>query len=557
MPVLNRNLGLDGHNMLIIGMGGVPVKHISTLAKPATWGYFLLNFRQAQAWQWWLPVFGCLLALSGTLCIVLRCHWATALTATGVFLASAYTVAWSNWPAYTVMFPAAAFWLLHAMLTTSNRVQRLACIPALGLSMAGFVLVLYPPWQVSVGYLFIAVTTGVFIRDDLWRRLDMSRSCALLAALAITTGVCFLWWQDARPAIAAIQASVYPGQRVSVGGDTALWQFFKAFLGPHTLYYSQSELSNQSELSSYVYLFPVALAILLRQWCKGTRPDAVGIVLAAFCLWVSVFQLSGIPAWLSQTTLWSRVPDYRSDLALGLSGIMLCTWVALRTARSPEGGKWAFSVSAAFTFAVALIVMKSPAEAVGHPPLWLMAGILAVTATLSVFMARGRVHAFLGLWLAALTAHTIFFNPWAMAPSRLNAVASFLPEQRWPEPVLSVATQVEAMNLAAAGVSVVNGVFYYAPKQLWERLDPQQQHLSITQRYQHLVFQAGEPPPGTSYEISAPIEDMVRVSFDPSRFDFRLTGAKSIIAPIGLDLSKNHSLRPLAARQSYAVYTVE
>ena len=42
-PVVNRNLGSDGQNMLVSHMSSVPVWHLSLLAKPATWGFFLLG----------------------------------------------------------------------------------------------------------------------------------------------------------------------------------------------------------------------------------------------------------------------------------------------------------------------------------------------------------------------------------------------------------------------------------------------------------------------------------------------------------------------------------
>src|SRR6185437_13647930 len=56
-PIINQNIGLEGENMLIFGMTGMPVKHISALAKPATWGFFLFDLKSALAWYWWFPIF--------------------------------------------------------------------------------------------------------------------------------------------------------------------------------------------------------------------------------------------------------------------------------------------------------------------------------------------------------------------------------------------------------------------------------------------------------------------------------------------------------------------
>ncbi len=73
--VINSNVGIDGNNMLIIGMTGVPVSHVSSLAKPATWGFWILDMRSALAWHWWLPFFGCFLALWALMIRFFRLNW--------------------------------------------------------------------------------------------------------------------------------------------------------------------------------------------------------------------------------------------------------------------------------------------------------------------------------------------------------------------------------------------------------------------------------------------------------------------------------------------------
>lgn len=92
-PVLNTSLGLDGQNMLIVGMAGVPVAHVSALAKPATWGFFVLDLKRALAWYWWFPPFGCFLALAHLLNALAPGRWRQGFLFALLFVAAPYVVA--------------------------------------------------------------------------------------------------------------------------------------------------------------------------------------------------------------------------------------------------------------------------------------------------------------------------------------------------------------------------------------------------------------------------------------------------------------------------------
>ena len=100
-PVINTNIGL-GRNMLIYHQ--VPVWHVTTLARPGTWGYFLFGAQRGLAWHWWFQVFACFTALYLLFEILLKGK--SGLAAFGAFwyCASAYIVCWSQWPAYMTFF---------------------------------------------------------------------------------------------------------------------------------------------------------------------------------------------------------------------------------------------------------------------------------------------------------------------------------------------------------------------------------------------------------------------------------------------------------------------
>jgi hypothetical protein len=112
------------------------------------------------------------------------------------------------------------------------------------------------------------------------------------------------------------------------------------------------------------------------------------------------------------------------------------------------------------------------------------------------------------------------------------------------------------MWLLAAGVPIANGVFYYPQISLRKSLDPTGQKSWVINRYQHLVYSAGELDNTFTFRIESPQVDVVRVVFDPNKFDFGLTGAQTILVPNNMDLSKNASLKLAKKGMNLSRYNV-
>jgi hypothetical protein len=187
-PVINTNM-CNGQNMLLWSWGGAPVLHILAVARPSTWGYLLFGAQRGLAWSWWFPVFSCFTVLTLLLEVILKGHIKLAALAALWFCGSAYVVAWSLRPAYVAMFPALGCLCAYYVLKSrSPRVQIVSGI-LLGLTVPGLLMFLYPPWQVSLGYLFLFVFIGLVCRDRLYKVLwPIQGSRAVVIVLALLIG---------------------------------------------------------------------------------------------------------------------------------------------------------------------------------------------------------------------------------------------------------------------------------------------------------------------------------------------------------------------------------
>ena len=536
-PILNKNLGEDGQNMLIVGMTGAPVAHISAIAKPATWGYFVFDLKRALSWNWCFPIVGCFLALAFVLNRLSDGHWKHGFLFSALFCCAPYVVAWSNWPAYVIFFPCVIFLCALQILKTYTAYKLVILGAVMGIAMAGYVFVLYPAWQVSVGYVFVAITANVVIREKLYNALNGKRILAYAFAMSLAGVVVGLWWVDAKPAIELMERTVYPGQRITTGGIATLPSLLRGFTNITTLYKLDSSFSNQSEIASFYYFFLPLLMLFVIHLLQKTV-TSLEWVLLSIILFILFYMFYGIPLEWARYSLWGRVPPLRADLALGLSCTLL-TYVLFIRKHEPI-------VSPTLINSIAMLAALAWAYVVYHSMRQLAPSILAdfnagiTTALLIVATAIGyclitdRLKTFICLSLGLSFATTASFNPINIAPTQINVrltdakhaqLANLLSKHR----VLVLENTVTTMFLLASGVPVANGIFYYPQKTLWSRLDPSGVQADTYNRYMHLTYLSALAP-AKDYVLGTPRADVVTVTVNLETFNFIHSGAGMVTA---------------------------
>lgn len=562
-PIINKNLGEDGQNMLIVGMTGAPVAHLSEIAKPATWGFFVFDLKRALSWNWCFSIVGCFVALAFVLNRLSPEHWKHGFLFSALFCSAPYVVAWSNWPAYTVFFPCVIFLSALQILNTKSYYKLGALAFVLGLSLSGFVLVLYPAWQVSIGYVFLAATLGVLIQEKSYKNITPTRLVAYLVALLFSALIIGLWWNDAKTAIQTMEQTVYPGQRMAVGGTVSLSLLLRGFTNMATLQQLNSPLSNQSEIASFYYLLlPLAALFLVRllQGVLTTLEWALAVIIAFIIFYMFV----GLPLEWAKYSLWGRVPASRADLALGLSNLMITHLLLTRKHQSAKPSRLLQAVAASASVFWVYIVYRSLRQMdetfLAGLNSSIITAILLVTAATSYYLVTNKFKPFMYLSLGLSLATTASFHPINIAPRELSMR---LPNDGNYKVIsntraLVLENTITAMFLAASGVPVANGIFYYPQKTLWKRLDPEGKEIDIYNRYQHLTFVGNTTVPNT-YVLGTPRADVVTVAVHLKLFDFRQSGALVIFAPDRdkPNLDENPTLSFVASIDGWSWYALK
>lgn len=572
-PIHNRNLGPDGQNMLIVGMTGMPVAHISALGKPATWGFFFFDLKRALAWYWWMPIFASLGAVWSLIKIGLKLRWDFALGCALITVFSPYMTAWSYWPAYTLLFPSLVLISIIKIHTCEKLKWQLGWASLFIIGITGFFLVLYPAWQIPLAYLFLVLFVGIYVRDRLWIRGSIDKYFIIFIALLISLAVIYLWWIDARDAIDAIRNTVYPGQRDEVtGGDIQNWFFSKGYLTPWSMFATLPG-TNQSEAASFFYFF-IPLGVLLIFAAKNRDREIMVVGALLLFIFVSLFyQYFGFNINVAKYSLWGRTTSHRVDLALGFAQTLLLATLIASLIRHENPISVNFSSKTAF---LAVIISVSlgfyfisgiPVEWRLHNKFFLAQYVaIALLGISSYFLLVQQFGRFLGFLSCISLLVALLFNPIYVPPKKIELMEGSV----WNDAnfkkiniteagrVLVIGSQVPAMALLAAGVQVMDTVQYYPQSSIWNALDPAGKYFKIYNRYQHLVFYLDSLPLNIDRTITSPQADLVNVTVDGARFDFRTLPIQLVIGGVeGTELLKyNQSLAYVGMVGSFRVYNV-
>jgi hypothetical protein len=515
------------------------------LSRPATWGYFLLGAQRGLAWHWWFQVFGCFTVLYLLLEIILKGRKGLAAFGAFWFCGSAYIVSWSLWPAHITFFAGLSCLSAYHLLESEKLQVQIISALLLGLGFAGFVMFVYPPWQVPLAYLFLLIFGGLFLRDKLYlsfKPITKSRLLCIAGAALIAGGLIgsFLTtcWYDFK----LMSETVYPGRRVSLGGDYSFMALFKGLYNYFTIYDAAlpPSLLNQSESASFYYLFPavfVALAISNR-FRKAF--GVVGWLLVIFVVWMLAFFLVGLPEPVAKATLMSYVTPRRGDIALGLASIILCVY-ALSLSRSlyqEAQGVWAKLMPwAAGTLVVPLFILHGLSLTGRDGPYQTLNVVLifsTIAGVLSGLLLSGWSRPFYVLMGIVVVLTTATFNPLCtnldhIYKSELAEQIVRLNNESNDRPLwLSYGSVHPGILVTALGGRSLSGVHWPPQLSLWKEFDPHGGYLPVYNRYAH--FQLVFEPSDRRIAFDKTGEDSYSLRISPNNPILISKGARYVLA---------------------------
>lgn len=496
--------GFRSNNMSIGGEGSpliasVPVYSPIMVGQPKFYGFFLFEKDYGFSWLWAYKTFALLASCFYLLFLVNGKRWQFAVLGSIWVYCSAFTQWWfsSNLPEQlTALFVG----LIGAMLLVDAKTTRAIVAAVFFLWFGAFnsLLHAYPPFQIPMIYLGLAVVFGYFADGAVGNsgRHAITRqhliSLAIFIVLAVSSSLYYLI--EARPAIDAMRATVYPGDRVSLPGTVSI---LKAFAGSFQVAASEETqypvgFGNASEASAYMsypcLLFLVAGKSLL---AKGNRVvAAILLVWMLFLVWICV----PVPLGLSVLGFKYSPPE-RAIVGLGLASIFLVIIFAQRVRDGRISGvgtlkKWiTFAVGLIFFTCLAIKARELDPRFFTYPrilmgltlfgcihfaaftgkPVWLIPVVLVVGLNLSVNPLLSGLSSVIDKpVLVAARAQTYEQN------NRWAVVGSFVLSQ----------------GLKAQGLDVVTGSQITPTPEYSRVFDPTGRYEEVWNRYAHIVLES-------------------------------------------------------------------
>lgn len=566
----NTSLG-NGESQVILS--DAPTIGLTTIFKPQNFGFFFLSSDHAFSFRWW----------SSTVLIILSLYFVTltimpgkrlfALLVSLIFTFSPFVQWWFSIGICSIIYFAFFAMLSFMKLISSDRFRsNVLWTTLLTYSSIGFVLVLYPPFQIPV-----ALSIGVFcamylIYSSCTREVLVKKLYFMLCAVLTTVLTVGIVLYTQRDLVSALSNSSYPGHRLTESGG---YRISGLLSGASQIFLQDPNrgVTNQSETANFFFLFPVLLTVLLwrlvQKYKSNRSIDYVTLGLAGittvylFWLFVPGLKLLGV------ITLLDRVPQQRLMIGFGLIEVLTLIWF-IKTQINDRvnflSNKAVVLVCLGtfvlFTIAHSLVNSDLPPQYIRMREIIL----LAIPPTIIVYCLCKRYFTVALVLLSLLTLSMVWHihplyrgtsvltdNPVVTAISKTAQAA---PSGRW------VSDDIYIENFAAlAGYPSLSGTYLYPQVDLWSKLLPDSS-IENYNRFAHVNFSFDRQPlvsiPPQAKLIS---NDQFVIEVEPCSDGLRNLGVKFIITAqkienIAAPCLKQLRIVPTATR-TYYIYRIE
>ncbi|MBQ3641916.1 hypothetical protein II906_08350 [bacterium] len=256
-----------------------PVKAFFSIVKPFHWGYLITKDNEyGLSWYWCGRTIFLLLVSFEFFMILTRRKRRLSLIGS-VLIVYSPLVQW--WFAVNDLVEQ-LFWAelgvicLYYFLRTESYKLKLILSIIIGLCISGYILCLYPAWQIPFAYCFGIIAFYILYTE--WNSKQRTKIDIIYPVISIllATGVVLNWLIPCLPVIEIIRDTVYPGQRTCLGGNMFFASFY--YLVNSNIY----TFENECELAQFAGLFPLPAILCGLYLYKNKFNDK--LILPLLCL---------------------------------------------------------------------------------------------------------------------------------------------------------------------------------------------------------------------------------------------------------------------------------
>lgn len=311
-PFSYFNNVLRGTDTDMFTVANAPVADILMLGRPFQIGFLLFGNDVGLSFYWYARLTAMLLG-SYELCLILTKKNRKVSLCGMLVITFSSAVQW--WYCMdTLLWGQIAIVLINKFMNTDKKRNKYLC--ALGILIAGlsYVFVFYPAWQVSFGYVFLALVIWILIKNIKYgnyrfNKHDIAVIVATVIALVLLLG---RWYILSKDTLVAEMSTDYPGERCEIGGGARnLYAYF------YDIFLPKYDFPNPCEVSSMLSFFPIPMILGLIYVLRNKKDLHFWIPMLIVGGFLSIWCIYGFPEILAQITKMSMTTAGRVSIPLG------------------------------------------------------------------------------------------------------------------------------------------------------------------------------------------------------------------------------------------------
>lgn len=519
-PVYNTLIG-HGQNMLAVFP--VPIKHWISIFRPQLWGYFI-SAEYGIAWNWWFNFLGLFFSFFLVFNEISEGDLFLSFWASITLVFAAFFQFWSLNSAPAAIFTACSFLFFIRLLEAKNTAHSIFHAILLGWSGTCLLFVMYPPFQITLGYLFLFMAGGFLITPKFSLMKKSTQALFLIIPIIIFGAASFYFFDEIKEFVKIILNTSYPGRRESQGGAFDLVFLFSNNFLPFPWLDHWDNFVNICEAGSFIFFFPlIGSKILINAIIQRKLPKPFPFFIILYITFILIWDFYGIPKPLSQWLFLTMVPEGRTYIGLGIANIVLAVWY-LANANLYKFDWISKSLLMLWTTFLVYVGLKVKTFS---PDLstYAFGGALIVNVALSWMLIAGRRYFLVVLALLSLLM-TAWFNPLVkngldyMYNNPLSKKILELDAQKNQNSNWVTFGGAGLPNLfRLLGVHSIDGVHFYPQFDIWNILDPEKKYYNIYNSYAHIHFRLADNSETTKFE--SPMKGEFFVDIHPSNPNFQ------------------------------------
>lgn len=464
-----------------------------------------------------------LLSLCGTCMVVLSSHYL-----------------WWNFPEI-ILYSSVALVCAYYFFHSKTRVMQILYAYGTAVGTAQFIMILYPAWEVPMGFFSIAVF--VWIVHECWddiKKMSKVDWGILFSALLLCIIMILSSMISSKDYMEAISTTVYPGSRVEYGGFSIpkLFNYVGAAL------FAYKDYGNPSESGMYITLFPFPIIAALYVWIKGNKKNWLLNGLIIVSVFLGFYTTTGFPHLLARITFMTYSTPNRCVDILGYVQVILFV-VALSDLKSDEKitKNYALIFATIMSGTAIIIANHYMQNYMNRTYMIISFGVLLFIFFSCIAKVKEKIYN-LGLIMIILISLVtgIYVRPICKGLDAIysKSVAKEIQKivekdntAKW----IAYNTHVLPQFALACGAPVINSINRYPNMELWRKLDPTGVNDYFYNRYAHFIITFTENE--TNMELLQ--DDLMRLNL--SFRDIEKTGVKYIF-----------SLQPLTGDNQYVAF---